>query len=271
MPKKNAIYDRLAECDGFKNGEAVTADNFEDALSKLYPANLRKEMFRKTENPSDTLYRWWYDYLSAGIANHRLLNEIQSDAEENAAYLGNLEKFGDLKTDFLTWWQNGGKAAFSEVGVPKIRVVNGRLDQEQSRRDMGMMIIVPMNLPREGILEQINLALDVYHPGDDFRRHEHSSALLKIFPRQRATQTDYKSLLNVWLGAEAVISTGGKPIWWQIYCDAYDLGDTKLQLAKLQQEDIEIRDSFSKLARKMYKQANTLVKNSMIGKFPKDT
>ena len=271
MPKKNAIYERLMEFDEFKDGQAVTAENFVVALSLLYPDNLRKEMFRKTDDPSVTLYRWYYDFLKAGLSSERLIQDVSSDNDENAAHLSTMDIFGDLKEDFLAWWRSGGKAAFTETGTPKIDVVNNRPEQANSRKDMGLLVVIPMNLSREGILEQINFALDVYHPGEDLRRHEHSTASLKLYPRQRTTQTDYKALLEIWKGAEVVLSAGENPIWWKIYCDAYALGDVKAKLEKLDREDIDTREKFSKIAKKMYQQANRLVRNSLIGKFPKDT
>jgi hypothetical protein len=86
------------------------------------------------------------------------------------------EDFGDLGTDFLSWWRGRGMELFQEDGVPLIKVLKpDSPDDAELKREHGVFIVVPMTISRELILEQFGIMLDIHHPGSELKRHEHST------------------------------------------------------------------------------------------------
>ena len=94
-------------------------------------------------------------------------------------------------------------------------------------------MIVPMTISRELLLEQFNLMLDIYHPGKELRRHEHSTAEWKLYPKQRYVQVEYDQLLKIWREtrrSNEQPKPERKPAW-EVYCDALGYQNLKEKLS----------------------------------------
>lgn len=261
MPRKNAKLSAAAP---------LTPDRYEQIMGKLYPPDLHKEIFMHGLDEAETLYRWWYDFVKAAIADDDLIRELSADPDQANSISQTLEKFGDLKKDFQTWWDEGGSSVFQEQGVPIVEVINHAPDKEQSRKDMGLLVRIPLNINRELILEQINVILEIYHPKDALRRHEYSTAELKLYPHQRKQKADYKRLLALWDEVNAAKKRGMHNKYWRAYCRY--IGEIEL-LAQLDEENTDDKPTIADLERlgiRTYKQADRLIRNAIVGKFPKD-
>jgi hypothetical protein len=179
--------------------------------------------------------------------------------------------WGDLGSGFDDWWAARGQQLFAEHDIPRVKVLNGGPDQEQARRDVGMLVAIPLNVSRDILLEQLNFVLAAYHPSDALRRHEYSTAAIKLFPRERYPATDYEFLLKIWRAARPAKDRGEQVKWWRVYADASGLDQATIaQLDRNQDQDAQTRDRMNRSAKKLYKQAERLIRNAAIGHFPKD-
>jgi hypothetical protein len=251
--------------------EPITAQNFDQTMQALYPDNLRKEVYWTGEEPSQTLYRWFYDYVRAAREISTVRDQMAADPGWAQAMAETDQLWGDLGTDFLSWWDAGGEQLFSEHDIPRVKVLNGRPDQEQTRREVGLLVGIPLHVSREILLEQLNFVLAAYHPADALRRHEYSTAAIKLFPRERYPATDYEFLLKIWRAARPVNDRGEQVKWWRVYAEASGLAqETIEQLERNEDDDIDARDRMARSAKKIYKQAERLIRNAVIGQFPRD-
>lgn len=258
-----------------------------DALEKRYPRNLHKELWgRQDADAATSLYRWWWEFLRAARDFPKVAEPLMTDNEAAEKVAEVAADFGDLGDDFGDWWGRTGRNLFAEDGVPLIQVFKPEPDDLDYILRTGVVMVVPMTISRELILQQINVMLDIYHPGDDLRRHVHSTAKRKIFPKQRYRDVDYDLMIKIWRERKAnpeyteVSSTEGKlrtktknwtVPWWKIYANVR--ADDKLtkELEKSTLASAAERERYSKLAEKLYKQAEALMPNALIGDFPNDT
>jgi hypothetical protein len=260
---------------------------YDHELAKRYPRNLHKELLGWRDpdgvprvQPEDTLYRWWWAFLRAAGDHPEVKAEaIGSGAEaaDRAESVAKVEKgFGDLGTDFGAWWHRVGSKIFAEVSVPLIHVLKPAPNDEEFKREHGVFMIVPMTISRELLLEQFNVMLDVYHPGKELRRHEHSTADWKIYPKQRYVEVEYDQLLKIWAEKRRNDKRPQPKPSWEVYCDALGLDNLKEKYSPSDVDERTKRDAAHKriqLGRKfdkLYKQADELMKNAVLGQFPND-
>lgn len=251
--------------------EPITAENFDQTMQALYPDGLHKEIYWTGEVPGQTLYRWFYDYVRAAREISTVRDEMAADPDRAEAMAETDRLWGDLGTDFDSWWAAGGAQLFSEHDIPRVKVLNGRPDQEQTRREVGLLVGIPLHVSRDILLEQLNFVLAAYHPADALRRHEYSTAAIKLFPRERYPATDYEFLLKIWRAARPINDRGEQVKWWRVYAEAAGLDQATIaQLEQNAHADNPTRDRMSRAAKKLYKQAERLIRNAVIGQFPRD-
>ena len=215
-----------------------------------------------------TLYRWWYEFVRAAHADNQIIDEIIStDGSARHKIEENEQIFGDLGSDFASWWAAGGAKIFSENGIPLIKVYGPEYGEDGYSGNR-IFVEIPLTIARELIIDQINVALDICHPRSELRRHEHSTARLKIYPKQRQRSVKYDELLKVWIEKR---TNGDKKPLWQIYCEAKNLHEEQLMLAKRKSNSADLRKQYADLAAVMYQQADELIRNAVQGVFPKDT
>lgn len=263
MPRRKLSTKDLAE--------PITPENFEETMAELYPSDLHKEAYWTGEDANQTLYRWFYEYVRAARETGTVRDDLAQNPELAQAIGTNDQLWGDLGTDFDDWWAARGHQLFAEHDIPRVKVLNGRPDQEQVRREVGMLVAIPLHVSRDILLEQLNFVLAAYHPADALRRHEYSTAAIKLFPRERYPATDYEFLLKIWRAARPIKDRGEQVKWWRVYADAAGLGQKTIQqLEQNADADDATRDRMTRSAKKLYKQAERLIRNAAIGQFPKD-
>ena len=253
--------------------EAITPDNFASIMGYLYPDNVHKELYWTRNPPEQTLYRWYYEFIKASRERDGVRDEIAADPAA-ARKMAKLDQaFGETHTDFLTWWDQGGAEKFAERGVPRIKVLNGQPDEENGHGENRLRIEIPLHLSRDILLEQLNFLMAAYHPGDDLRRHAYSTARIKIFPRQRYAPTDYGFLLKLWKAVRIYLDAGTNVPWVQVYCEVSDMAGVWEWLQHLPTNDQagkKKRERLKRDAKKLYNQANILMRNALIGQFPRN-
>ena len=248
----------------------ISPENFSATMGKLYPDNMLKEIYWANEKPENTLYRWYYDFIRASRDFPSLRTALASDPAKADAIAELDRHFGNLSTDFSTWWEDQGHLIFEEEQIPRIEVLNGEPEQEHGRREQGLFVRIPLNISRDILLEQLNFVLEAYHPGDALRRHAFSRAQVKLYPRQRYPSTDYGLLLRIWRAVNDLRQTQPQVTWWRVYCQATGALDTLAQLEKKEKADDHLREQMIRTAKKLYKQADVLMKNAIVGQFPRD-
>lgn len=243
-----------------------------ERFDRRYPQNLHKELWQFADKqPENSLYRWWWEFQRASRDYPSLRDELAKSAT-NASEIEAVERdFGELGDDFKVWWENQGASLFAEKGIPLITVPGS---QDPNNIDFinknGVLMIIPMTISRELIIDQLNVVLDVYHPKEKLRRHAHSSADRKIYPRQRYPETDYEVLIKIWREFRRNKIASAKRRLWEIYCDALDEPTLRQQLEMKTADAAAARIKISKVATKLYEQADELMKNAIQGHFPKD-
>jgi hypothetical protein len=272
-----------------KAAELREKTEYDQRLEQRYPRNLHKELlgWRNPDGaprvqPEDTLYRSWWAFLQAANEHPEVKSEAigsGADAAARAKKVTEVEQgFGDLGSDFGAWWHRVGTKIFAEGGVPLIHVLKPAPNDEEFKREHGVIMIVPMTISRELLLEQFNLMLDIYHPGKELRRHEHSTAEWKIYPKQRYVEVDYEQLLKIWREKrrnDDRHEADRKPAW-EVYCDAVGLDNLKEKLARRDLGEVAKREAgmeriqLGRTFDRLYKQADVLMKNAVLGEFPND-
>lgn len=259
-------------------------------LEQRFPRNLHKDYWEEGEIEEDldkprrkaakmsrkppldkTLYRWWWEFQKAASDHPRVKREVaakraanRADIEENDGH------FRDLGDDFETWWNAGGQEAFREIDIPLLQVI-GPKTEDSEFYGKSMMVVIPLTISRELIIEQVWEALEVYHPKEKLRRHEHSTAPRPLYAKQRQRETPYGLLVNVWREQEAHLAKTGKPeVWWKIYCRAIGKPELIETLGQRGAHTLDQRLEYGKKAQDLYEQADELVRNAIRGEFPND-
>jgi hypothetical protein len=250
----------------------ITPENFEARMLELYPNDIHKEIYWTQKAAGETLYYWYHEFFRASQVLPAVRKEV-AGRPGSAEAMQKLDGFfgTDPKMGFKDWWGAGGAAHFAEKGVPRIKVINGRPEQEQSRRELGLAIVLPLNISRDILIEQFNFVLEAYHPKNALRRHASSTADLKIYPRQRYRDTNYGLLLALWKKVRPLKDAKQSVTWWRVYSEAS--GKSASDIEKLSGKGVQKqkqRNQLMRTAKKLYKQADRLMKNALLGDFPRD-
>jgi len=271
----------------------VISKDLAKELERRYPRNLHKQLWGYIDHKAEnTLYKWWWEFVDASRKHPALRQELLGNRAKAAAITKNDGKFGPLKETFLDWWHNGGSGQFAEQGVPLIHVLApGPDDRDKIARD-GVIVQIPMTISKELILEQIAVMLEIYHPDDQLRPYDHSTAKIKLASRARNRDADYNFMLEVWKARQehpqhelAARSEGKKSTkkilwrtpWWEIYCIAKNDEELRRRLsphAMLNERDessaASERERLTKLTERAYARADLLMRNAICGTFPSE-
>ncbi len=259
-------------------------------LEQRFPRNLHKDYWEEGEIEEDldkprrkaakmsrkppldkTLYRWWWEFQKAASDHPSVKREVaakraanRAEIEENDGY------FRDLGDDFETWWGAGGKEIFREHDIPLVQVIGPKTKDNQFY-GKSMLVVIPLTISRELIIDQVWEALEVYHPKEKLRRHEHSTAARPLYAKQRQRDTSFGLLLNVWREQEAHIAkTGKQEVWWKVYCRAIGKPQLIEELGQRGSHTLDQRLEYGKKAQDLYEQADELMRNAIRGEFPND-
>ncbi|WP_368412802.1 hypothetical protein [Dongia sp.] len=263
-------------------------------LERRYPKNLHKQLWGYIDHKAEnTLYKWWWEFMDASHKHPALRQELLGNRAKAAAIAKNDSEFGPLRDKFLDWWHYGrGSGQFAENGVPLIHVfAPGPDDRDKITRD-GVIVQIPMTISKELILEQIAVMLEIYHPDDELRPYDHSTATIKLASRARNRDADYNFMLEVWKARQkhpqhklAARSAGKKSTkkilwrtpWWEIYCIAKNDEELRRRLsphAMLNELDessaASERARLTKLTERAYARADLLMRNAICGTFPSE-
>ncbi len=244
-----------------------------DAPLLPYSAVLFKELTLSYTGPlpaklesaqaEESLYGWWWRFLKACPQYPPDPYERRNDPVRGAVY----EDFGELGDSFQDWWQERGRRLFQEQQmVPLIQLVEAKEDPIGRMPARSLVLELPMNLSREGLMEQLNFILDRFHPGDQLLRHEHSTARRRIYPRPRYRRDKLPMLLAVWTARQR----DPQPAFWEI---GQELGlDAGMEISDSDSpaEAVDKRDVLGKLVKRLHDQAHKLVHNAALGQFPRD-
>lgn len=237
-----------------------------------YNPYLYKELPRTYEGPLEaqaeiaaaeaSLYGWWWRFLKANPAY-----PPRGAAMESPHRAALYRDFGELGDSFAEWWTRTGRVLFHENGmIPVIQITHREGDPEVPTRTLSLEMRIPMTISREAILEQFNMILKKFHPGNTLLRHEFSTARRRIYPRPRYRRDMLDKLLAVWR-----LKQERPELWW------WQIGE-QLELSRVHMteptDSVDIvkdkHEEMSQIVRKLYDQAKVLVENAAMGQFPRD-
>lgn len=234
-------------------------------LEHLHANDVIKDIWKKTEaRLKQTHYYWWWEFVRTGVKNQQLLDEITADAVKASELTAVRQDFEADDMNFENWWEERGRALFQENTVPHIDPIGVKVVEKNGFSTPIVFIAVPLSISKDLLLEQFKLVLDSYFP-ENFMRHAASTAQRRIEPSQKDREFDYGYLLEVW----NVRTSNPNLPFWKVHCKAK--GDDK------QLKELEVVGSASakqaaatRKAQQAYNQADELMRNALIGQFPKD-
>lgn len=244
------------------------ARKFKTALDARFPDQLVKDEYMDPGKPiEESIYRWWWEFMRAN-----------ADFEGNTAIKGvgvsadaTLNAFGDLGESFIQWWNNGGKANFQETTVPKIHLHMPVSITYEYINKTGLLVLLPVTIKRDLIHEQIDVLLDHFHANKEFKRHEASTARLRINPKLRHRKIDYALVLKIWKIKQEEIAKGAERSLWETYCLASNWIAEIAELKKPGAGTKSKRDEYSKRCYELLQIGEDLMQNALRGSFPNDT
>jgi hypothetical protein len=244
------------------------AEAFVEELSRVYQDGLHKELwFHSGKKPEETLYRWWWEFMKANerMPDNTAIKHVGAAAEET------LLTFGELGSNFLEWWERRGKKLFAEHKVPRIvPLIHENMTDEYVERN-GVPIFLPLGVSRKLIHAQIDVLLDYFHANKEFKRHQSSSASLKIFSKHRHRETDFKLLHTIWEMRQHDMKTPHERPLWKIFCLASGKEQEIPELELLNRNTEDERNEYGKRCSELLKVAEDMMRNALRGSFPNDT
>lgn len=234
-------------------------------LEGLHANDVIKDIWKKTEaRLKQTHYYWWWEFVRTGVKHQQLIDEITADGVKAPALTSVRQDFEANDMTFENWWVEQGRALFQENTVPHIEPIGVKVAEKDGFATPIVFIAVPLSISKDLLLEQFKLVLDSYFP-ENFMRHAASTAQRKIEPSQKDREFDYSYLLAVW----NVRTSNPNMPFWKVHCKAK--GDAK------QLKELEVAGSASakraaatRKAQQAYNQADELMRNALVGYFPKD-
>lgn len=260
-------------------GDNVDADDMIEAmdLERHYRADLLKELSQSYQRELDrtteallldgSLYHWWWKFIQA----HYEFPSSQRDPRQDAAVADTEELFGDRRLEFNMWWMLEGRGLFQEQGgLPLIKVLD--LDRSFGAGEFPKTITleVPLTIPRDGIVHQLDKILAICHAGPKLVRHATSTARVKIHPKPRYRLDKMNLLLDIWRRVQSEIDWLDRPNeeWWEIARDVHlNASINKDEYAGLTKDT---KRDLGRSARRLYDQADSIMAHAVRGQFPHD-
>jgi hypothetical protein len=115
-------------------------------------------------------YYYWWAFLRL---NDDYLECCAQGGEGKLAHL--YQAFGDVRDDdFMSWWMNGGRLLFSEPSEQSIVLMHEAPPQRY--QEGRLLISVPLDVPEDRVLAEIESALGLRRSDEDRERMLHSQA-----------------------------------------------------------------------------------------------
>jgi hypothetical protein len=257
----------------------AAADEMMEAmnLERLYRADLLKELSQSYQRELDrtaeailldgSLYHWWWKFMQA----HHDYPSRHRDPEQDQSVADAEDLFGNRQLDFLTWWILTGRSLFQEqAGLPLIKVLD--LDRNFGAGEFPKTITleVPLTVPRDGIVHQLDKILSVCHAGPKLERHAASTAKVTLHPKPRYRLDKMTILLDIWRRVQSEIEWLDRPNeqWWEIARDVH-LNAT-IPTSDYAGLTRDTKRDLGKSARRLYDQADSIMAHAVRGQFPHD-
>jgi hypothetical protein len=256
------------------------SESVTEVFEQLYPRDLHKELWgHEKRRLEETLYRWWWEFLKAAEEHPTYQQGLIGDEHHGKSNYESISKtkelFGELGNNFMEWWLAGGSGKFGERGVPLINVLSPTDPSDiEFKEKNGVVCVVPMTISKELLREQFNIMLDIYHPEEELRRHKHSTAEIKIYPKQRYVDVNYRELVNFWRLQQSNLEQEKPAPMWRVLARMIDGSQpgsvSNLELQLEGSDNMLERNKISRQASTLYKKANELMQNALLGHFPND-
>lgn len=238
-------------------------------MKKVHPRHFayKHPTFGTNKNPlpesawKKTVYYWWWEYLRRSEA---YLKTCEAGGKIGLVDL--YKDFGDVRDiTFKKWWSENGRGyfLFSEPSVDEIVRVLETGDIAPDRQ-IGICILLPLNLPKKHLKTKINKFLAKYHTGKAGIQHSRKS-----FAKYKVSTRPYISMLEKLLLIYDLKKKNPGLKLWQIgnECPNY----LKAHKIKTTDSDATIRDKKNVLSasvKRHLNQAETLIKKVEKGIFP---
>lgn len=234
-------------------------------LNNLHKNDIVKDMYKKSEDHLEkTAYRWWWEFVRAGVKQSSVIKQIAEDAEKAQALKGVIADFEPSGDAFRVWWQRKGRDLFKEDTVPHIRPLGITTETKDGFTTPYVAVLVPLSISKKLLVEQFKLIVDNYFP-ENYMRHAAGTAERKIHPSKKDKSIDYKHLLDVWVARQ----NNPKLPFWHIHCIATE-SDKLYEELKGKDSADATKLQLKSQTEQAYKQADELMRNALIGQFPKD-
>jgi hypothetical protein len=220
-------------------------------------------------------YRWWWEFVQVGVKNNTLRAELAEDRVTADTVAKLIDDFVAPQTDlgiddfeyvenFGGWWERIGHQLFTELAVPYINPIEIRVDEDHGVNVPKIVLEVPLNISRKLLQQQFNAIIDHYYP-EKFMRHAASTAVYKIEPATKDRFFEFGYMLAVWQHRQRE----DKMPLWEVHCLAIEDEDLRNKLRNNENTGDE-REQYGKKVDRAYRQADELMRNALLGKFPKD-
>ena len=244
---------------------------FNRELIKQIPRSYRGELEQGTEAKlaEGTIYPVWRGFLRAYMARWGGL-PANADAKTQQTF----EDFGDLELEFQQWWSVHGRNLFTERGqLPVVTVEEIDADWVGGEFPKYVTVRLPLTIPKDAILKQLNEILKRCHLGGRLYRHQFSTARYKLHPRSKYVRRNFERMLRVW---ELVMehregkAEADQMPWWEIGALAGLAPGVDPNRDKGTRRKDSARRHLAKLASELFGQAEAIMHNAVRGVFPKD-
>lgn len=274
MPQRGAAQKKTARP---KPARKLPLDELKKELEAAHTMSIVKDLWKYGDKHlAKSHYRWWWEFVRAGSRDEQLTVELKGDKvtaktmqkvvadfdAENPEY--KVDSTDGVWGDYVSWWHRVGHQLFKELAVPYVNPLEIRVDDEYGIKVPKIVLEVPLNISRDLLRTQFDAVIDHYYP-DKFMRHTASTAKYKIEPVVNDRTFDFAYLLAVW----KLRQKDENMPFWEVHCRVQK--DYEL-IAKLRDDEntSDEREELTKKAERAYKQADELMRNAMLGQFPKD-
>ena len=246
-------------------------------LEQHYRADLLKELSQSYQRELDrtaeavlldgSLYHWWWKFMQA----HHEFPSSQRNPDQDPSVAETEGLFGDVRLDFRAWWMLEGRNLFQEQGgLPLIKVLDIDRNFGPGEFPNSVTLQIPLTIPRDGIVHQLDKILAICHAGSKLERHATSTAHVKIHPKPRYRLDKMNVLLEIWRRVQSELEWLDRPNeeWWEIARDVH----LNAAIAKNEYEGLtkDTKRDLGRSARRLYDQADSIMAHAVRGQFPHD-
>jgi hypothetical protein len=274
MPQRRAADKKTARP---KTVRKLPLQQLKKELEAAHNVGIVKDLWKYGDNHlAKSHYRWWWEFVRAGSKDEKLTAELTQNKVTARAMQKVIADFDAANQDYefdsadgvwgdyVTWWQRTGHHLFKELAVPYINPIEIRVDDEYGVEVPKILLEVPLNISRDLLRIQFDAVIDHYYP-DKFMRHTASTAAYKIEPVIKDRTFEFAYLLAVW----KLRQEDENMAFWEVHCRVQK-DHKSLERLRDEENTSDEREELTKKAERAYKQADELMRNAMLGQFPKD-